>query len=52
MLVPKWQKLLGATANKNMDMVEIFLKSPNVPSFHCIYLQCVKYGVLHGALIN
>ena len=29
-LVSKLQKLWGATANRNVDVVEIFLKSPNV----------------------
>ena len=28
--VSKLQKMYGGTANKNMNMVEIFLKSPNV----------------------
>ena len=34
-LVSKLQKLWGATANRNVDVVEIFLKSPNVHYIGC-----------------
>ena len=39
-LVSKLQKLYGATANKNMDMVEVFLKSPNVNIYLILDKNC------------
>ena len=41
-LVLKMQKLQGGTANKNMDMVEIFRKSHNV--HYLVYYFTKRYG--------
>jgi hypothetical protein len=44
-LVSKLQKLQGGTTNENMNMVEIFLKSPNV-------LWMLKMSIRDPHLIN